>query len=102
MLVPLLDRPIDGGGDGPPALREPGGNPFMAPLDPPEFGGEMSWPRLFVYGPSLSKFWYFDMPDHAESLPPKETGESGTLRPFMVGAGERMMSDGWSRMRLSS
>lgn len=26
--------------------------------------------------------WYLEMPDH--SLPPKETGDSGAFRPFMI------------------
>lgn len=81
MLVPLLDRPTEGGGEGPPALRGPGGKlPFMAPLEPPEFGGDTMLPRFFAYGSSLM-FGYLPT-DH--SLPPRETGERGALRPFMV------------------
>jgi hypothetical protein len=71
---------MDGGGDGPPTLRL-GGKPFIMPLEPPEFGGDISWPRLLGYGPS---FWlYLDMlEDH--SFPPRDTGESGAFRPFIV------------------
>lgn len=48
MFVPLLERPMEGGGDGPPLLLGPTGNPFMLmfPLEPPEGGGEARLPRL--------------------------------------------------------
>lgn len=79
MFVPLLERPIEGGGEGPPVLLVPAGKPLalMVPLEPPELGGEARFPRLFGYAPSSGE-GYFEK-DH--SLPPTETGESGALRP---------------------
>lgn len=76
---------MDGGGDGPPTLRGPGGKPpFMFPTDPPESGGDMSWPRLLGYGPSLSMGGGYD-----HSLPPRDTGDNGAFRAFMVVEGIR-------------
>jgi len=71
---------MEGGGDGaPPALLGPGGKPpFIAVADPAESGGVMSCPRVLEYDASLSMGGY----DH--SLPPRDTGDSGAFRPFMV------------------
>lgn len=79
--MPLLDRPTDGGGDGPPVFVGPGGKPFMlmVPWEPPEVGGETRFPRLGKDPSSLA--WYREK-DH--SLPPTETGDSGALRSLMV------------------
>ena len=92
--VPTLDLAIELGGDGPPGLPadDPlGGNPppFIVPFEPLETGGEASCPRLFgfgKYGESLSRVWYFEIPDH--SLSPTETGDKGPFRPFIVDAVE--------------
>ena len=95
MLVPLLDRAIEAGGDGPPVLLGPKGKPFMLmfPLEPPEFGGEARFPRGDGKGPS-STDWYLET-DH--SLPPKEIGDSGALRPALM----LMMVKGSQKKKMS-
>lgn len=59
---------MDGGGEGPPIPRGLGGKPFAGPgpFEPPELGGEMSWPRLIGNGPPSP---YLDMLDN-QSFPP--------------------------------
>ena len=56
---------------------------LITPFDPPDRGGEARLPRLLGRGPSSG---YLE--DH--SLPPRETGDNGALRPLtlMVGGGE--------------
>ena len=83
----MLDRATDDGGEGPfesPSPREKP-LPFIVLFEPLEMGGEANCPRLFgEYGESVSRVWYFEMPDH--SLPPPiETGDKGPAsRPFIV------------------
>lgn len=79
----MLDRPTEGGGEGPPALLGPGGKPpFIGPFAPPEYGGEASWPCSnigfepggpdFGYGPS------FSIPV-GQMVPEVDTGDNGGL-----------------------
>lgn len=80
----MLDRPTEGGGEGPPALLGPGGNPpFIGPFAPPEYGGEASWPCSYIgllprggidfgYEPS------FSIPE-GQMVPDVDTGDNGGL-----------------------
>lgn len=85
----VLERATDGGGEGPPTLLGPAGNPFMFPFPAAESGGEMRPRLLLLYGSPLAGFGYLEVPNH--SVPPTETGESGAFRVFMVWVG------GWAR-----
>lgn len=83
MFVPLLDRAIEAGGDGPPVLLGPVGKPFMLifPFGPAVTGEEATLRRFEEWGVS-SVNWYFET-DH--SLPPREIGDKGgALRPLML------------------
>lgn len=82
--MPLLERAMEAGGEGPPVLLGPGAlaKPLMLMLllEPPEFGGEARLDRPLGKGPS-SAAWYFETEN---SLPTTETGDSGALRPALM------------------